>query len=99
MIYTLGHKATYLSAIADRGKIVKSGKFGDYPGGYALKTIEDAKRLLVENHAEDYYCIFGLLADWETDTEPDPNGAWWHVLINAAEIVVLDDEVVEDGGK
>ena len=53
MIYTIGHKASYLKAIAEQGQVMKLGKKpscdefpGGYADGYAVKTRHDAQRLL-----------------------------------------------------
>jgi hypothetical protein len=98
VIYTVGHKANYLQAIADsdEGCIQKVGKTDDlngqpYPGGYALRTYEDAQRLLEEVGHVDDWAVFGLDADWEQDTEPSQDG-WWHNLLRDAWIIVLEEQ-------
>lgn len=101
MIYTIGHKQSYIKAIADSpdGTIDKLGKqspcerFPDgYPGGYAFQSIEDAQRRIDEEYPTNGFIIFGLKADWKNDTEQNQNGGWWHNLLNDAEIVVLEME-------
>jgi hypothetical protein len=99
MIYTIGHKENYLAAIAERGTVHKIGKRepnmraeiypNGYPGGYAFLTIEDAQRRIVEEGKVGEWDVFGLEADWESDTEPAPNG-WWHNLLFDAALIVLD---------
>jgi hypothetical protein len=89
-IYTIGHRANYLKAIAqsDTGTIKKLGKSKDYPGGYAFLTREDAERRIQEAYANRGFAVFGLKAHWEHDTEPSTG--WWHNLLRDAEIIVLD---------
>ena len=89
MIYTVGNRAHYLAAIAREGTVFKTGRHDNYPGGYAVQTIEDAERLIVEQGQVGVWGVFGLLADWETDTEPSKDG-WWHDLLIDAPVVVLD---------
>jgi hypothetical protein len=92
-IYTIGHKRSYLRAIAesDNGTIIKLGKSNNRPGGYAFLTYEDAERRIEEAYAEREYAVFGLKAHWKYDTEPSPIG-WWHNLLRDAEIIVLEDK-------
>lgn len=101
MIYTIGHKENYLAAIREHGAIQKLGRrppgfFDDYPdgypGGYAFKTIEDAKRGLVEEDEHVTWAVFGLEAEWERDTTPAKDG-WWHELLNDANIIVLFETI------
>lgn len=63
----------------------------DYLGGYAVETVADARRLIGENYPGQGFTVFGLLADWEKDTEPSANG-WWHHLVKDAFIVILGEE-------
>jgi hypothetical protein len=35
--------------------------------------------------------VFGLLADWEKDTRPNPQH-WWHDLLVDAEVIVLEKD-------
>lgn len=83
MIYTIGHRQSYLDAIADHGVIVKM------PGGYAFNTIDDALRRIEEENEVGNWCVWGLEADWCYDTEPDPTG-WWHLLNKEANIIQLE---------
>ena len=96
MIYTIGHKQSYLLAIANsaEGKIYKVGRrqpSADYPdgyeGGYALETKEDAERLIEQNYKNQGYVVFGLQADWAKGAIPADDG-WWRNLKSDAEIVV-----------
>jgi hypothetical protein len=98
MIYTIGHKQSYLKAIANSpdGTILKSGKqvpckmnLNEYEGGCAFRSIKDAQRRINEEYPTSDYVVFGLKADWGKDTEKNQNGGWWHNLLKDSEIVVL----------
>lgn len=97
MIYTVGHTANYLAAIERHGTIQKTGRIepcgalpDGYEGGFAFRTIDEARRLLVMiGHLNDWQ-VFGLDADWERDTVPAADG-WWHNLIRHADIIVLPE--------
>ena len=94
MIFTIGHKKSYLQAIAENGSIKKLGKCiltsGEpYTGGYAFLTQADAQRRIDEAYPERGFAVFGLDADWDKDTIRT-DGKWWHSLLRDAEIVVLE---------
>jgi hypothetical protein len=89
MIYTIGHRESYLRGL-QQGVLYKLGRRKDYPGGYAFKTKEDAQRRIDEVY-DDSYAVFGLDADWEEDTVPSEHG-WWHALIVDRPIIVLSEE-------
>lgn len=98
MIYTIGHEPSYLKAIADSpdstiqkiGKQMLCEQFPDgYEGGYAFRSVEDAQYRIDEQYSTDGFVVFGMKAIWETDTEKNQDGGWWHNLLNDAEIVVL----------
>ncbi len=73
------------------GRQLPCERFPDgYAGGYAFQSETDAQRRIGEAYAERGFAVFGLLADWEKDTYPNPQGNWWRNLINDAEIVFLD---------
>jgi hypothetical protein len=98
MIYTVGNKANYLKTISEAGVIRKVGRreVGDphlpngYNGGCAFRTAEDAQRFIDEQEKSEVWGVFGLLANWGTDTVPNADGGWWHDLIHDAEIVLLE---------
>ena len=93
MIYTVGHGVGYRESYAVRAanglRLIKKGAGPDYPGGCAVRTREDAERLLVEFCKVGVWEVFGLEADWEADTKPCVDG-WWHNLQRDAPIVLLD---------
>jgi hypothetical protein len=86
MIYTIGREESYTRYFQEQGRPIKLGRNGrdDYPGGSVWKTEEEAR----ENCPEGY-AVYGLMADWEMDTEPSKEGNWHDLLINA-ELVQLD---------
>ena len=47
------------------------------------KTFEEARRAAPEG-----YSVFGVVADWETDTVPSSSGDW-HDLLVSADLVIL----------
>lgn len=94
MIYTIGNRENYLAAISDSGKIQKVGRHTQtdgtlYPGGYAFQTIEAAQQRIAEEGQVGKWSVFGLDAEWDSDTEQAVDG-WWHNLLVDADIVVLD---------
>jgi len=91
MIYTIGHAASYLEAIRQRGRIFKLGKTDQYPGGYAFETVKDAHRRIDEAYPVRGFAVFGLDVDWDRDTEPNREGGWWHNLLIDAKIIVLQE--------
>ena len=95
MIFTIGHQKNYLKAIAFSGAIYKVGRRAPcdefpngYAGGYAFASIEDAQRRIEEAYEGRGFAVFGLLADWESDTEPSSDG-WWRNLVTDALVVVV----------
>lgn len=92
MIYTIGVKEKYDKMLKpflddvgleeDQSKIVyKLGKEDNYPGGSVFETIRDAKNYL-NKHKLDNYGIYGVNADWLTDTEKT-HEEFNNLLINA----------------
>jgi hypothetical protein len=95
MIYTVGSKKAYLRSLVKNGKVMKRGRCRGYGGGGAFRTREDAQRHLDELAVQGYkgYMVFGMLADWDRDTQASPDH-WWHDLLTDAEVVVLENEEV-----
>jgi hypothetical protein len=86
-VYTVGHETNYDQGLVEQGETFeKLGRQGDYPGGFAVKTPEDARRLIKEQGREGERAVYGLAADWDTDTAPSENG-WWRALVNTSRIV------------
>lgn len=96
MIYTVGNEQSYRRQMRN-GPTHKVGRrppgdsrFPDgYAGGYAVRTIEDGERLIEEMGQGRDWAVFGMEADWETDTVPSANG-WWHALLRDALLVDLE---------
>lgn len=56
----------------------KLGRHKGYQGGSVWKTKEEAKKFCKED-----YSVYGVIADWEKDTEPNKDGLWNDLLIDA----------------
>ncbi len=91
MIYTVGSKRAYFRSLLKDGKVMKSGRKRGYAGGCAFRNREDAQRHIDELEFQGYkgFLVFGLLADWEKDTQASTQH-WWHDLLKDAEVVVLE---------
>lgn len=92
MIFTIGHRESYLSAFAERGRVWKLGRGSKhaqpgYVGGYAFRTADDARRRIAEARYHEFE-VFGLGAAWNRDTSPSSSG-WWHHLRRDAQAYVL----------
>jgi hypothetical protein len=88
VIFTIGRTEAYeetfrlqytpekLGRIADPNLLKTLGiKESYYSGGSVWKTPEDAKK----NCPSDY-SVYGVLADWDKDTEPSREGDWNDLL-------------------
>ena len=58
-----------------------------YPGGSVWQTRDEAERWIREEGVKldppwtpDTFCAWGVDADWEKDTEPDPNASYHNLL-------------------
>lgn len=96
MIYTIGHAETYrntMSQITEPmlkvGKGIWQGQ--PYEGGYAFRTYEDAMRRIDEAYPDWGFDVFGMEADWDTETEPSEEGWWHHLLVDAPVIDLLQE--------
>jgi hypothetical protein len=86
-VFTVGHEESYDQGLLTHGrKFMKQGLRGDYPGGFAVKSIRDAQRLITEMNKRGVWAIYSLEADWEKDTVPSLHG-WWHALVHTRRIV------------
>ncbi len=96
MIYTVGYTKTYLKLFAldsetpeDRAPF-KLGRRppGDedypngYPGGSVFQSQEQAQAWLDEKNLLTY-SIFGVEADWDTDTAPRSDASFRDLLVDA----------------
>ena len=89
MIFTIGSKGSYQRAINEYGVIFKTGKQEDYVGGYAFLTFEDAQFRIESTYEDTDFVVWGMKADWYTDTYMNPEGNNWHHLLSDAEIIPL----------
>ena len=97
-VFTVGTEAYYDRGIAEHGaKFKKVGRRENYAGGFALRTPEDAERLIDEQGKRGVWAVYALEADWDTDTVPSSNG-WWHALIKSSRIVCKVPTSKEDAG-
>lgn len=87
-VFTIGNEETYDRGLQQLGDaFCKMGaKPPRYPGGFALKTVEDACRLIDEFGKQSEWAVYRLEADWDKDTKPSDNG-WWHSLQRDATIL------------
>ena len=93
MIYTVGLIAKYEAAFA-AGGVQKRGPHkradgGDDPGGWVWPTAEAARAYLVSRNALGPRQVYGVLADWDTDTY-DVAGEPTRCLKRDAEVVRLE---------
>ena len=92
MIFTLGRKLVYETALADKNNPnpMKAGKSEDYEGGEVWKTVVQAQRYAAHKKLNGF-AVYGVLADWDKDTVPSKEGSY-HCLIKDAEFVRVPDE-------
>ncbi len=85
MIYTVGHSKSYRQCAEDHGEVFKLGRNTEYMGGICFETYNDAQQYIKEfNHPN--WEVFGLLAEWGVDTDPDDQ--YWHSLLVNKEIII-----------
>lgn len=86
MIYTIGHEESYTRYFQEQKRPLKSGRNErtGYHGGSVWKTEEEARK-----NCPEKYQVYGVLADWEADTEPSKEGDW-HDLLLDAELIQLE---------
>lgn len=91
MIYCIGLRMRYENAFAAAAPVIKTGRaVGDdgrpYPGGWVWQSAEDARRFIAVNGLFATHDVYGVLADWERDTELG-DGEQTRRLIRDAEVV------------
>lgn len=80
--YTVGHERNYDRGIVDHGRgFMKAGRQDGYLGGFVLRTVREAYRLIGEFGKRGEWAVYELDADWGRDTVPSKDG-WWHDLVN-----------------
>jgi hypothetical protein len=86
-VYTVGNRQSYDQGLKEHGrKFTKTGRYPGYPGGFAVNTQRDGKRLIVEQGKTGEWAVYELEASWKEDTVPSKSG-WWHALIRDAVIL------------
>lgn len=74
MIYTVGNTKNYKAAIEEHGEIYKQGETIDYAGGIVFETQEDATAYIELMSKSKEWSVWGVDANWITDTYPDMEG-------------------------
>jgi len=87
MIYTIGHTESYLRYFAEQSTPQKKGRYDGYCGGSVWQTYDEAKRHVFNIG----FSVFGVMADWETETAPSKDGDWHDLLVDA-DLVILKGE-------
>lgn len=87
MLFTVGLIARYEPQL-DRGAAVKLGRAEGYEGGWVWATAEAAQAFLVAERSVSIRRVYGVLADWEKDTQA-VEGKPYRVLLRNAEVVRL----------
>ena len=96
-VFTVGHAANYDKGLAEYGKkFQKLGRRGDYPGGFAVRSAEDAEKLIDEQGKRGEWAVYALAADWDKDTVPCENG-WWHALVKSSPVVCKISSLNDQG--
>lgn len=95
MIYTIGHTESYLQHFNKQSIPKKLGRKKNlngeyYPGGSVFKTYIDAKKYLEREQLKDY-SIFGVLANWDNDTEYDGVSPFNDLLYDS-ELILLEEK-------
>lgn len=67
---------------------VQGGPAADYSGGWVWKTAGEAQAYLASRNSEHNRRVYGLIADWETDTV-EVAGQPTRCLIREARVVRL----------
>lgn len=84
MIFTVGDEFLYEKYFRDQAQPQKKGRTENYRGGSVWLTREDA-----EHFAPFGYKVYGVIADWATETVPSKDGMCHDLLVDA-DLVRLD---------
>lgn len=87
MIFTIGRTESYDQNIASQENCQKKGKDQNYCGGSVWRTYEEALEYVVEG-----YSVYGVVADWDKDTEENQEGGNWHNLLKDAKLIKISGE-------
>ena len=77
MIYTVGNTNNYMEYFKEQKQPQKA------IGGSVWKTREEALRF-----CKNGFSVFGVMADWDTDTVPNKGGDWHDLLIPANLVII-----------
>jgi hypothetical protein len=73
MIYTVGNREAYSKAFREQGRLAKVGKGQyqeqPYDGGGVFETESDARAHLKAENLSETHEVYGVIADWESDTK------------------------------
>jgi hypothetical protein len=87
VIYTVGLTAIYEPKLS-QGQAIKRGRRSDYEGGWVWPTAEAAQAFLVAERSVSIRRVYGVMADWEADTQAVA-GKSYRVLLRDAAVVRL----------
>ena len=92
MIFTIGRKLAYDVALDDPTEEhpMKLGRSENYVGGSVWKTVLQAQRYAAHKKLKGF-AVYGVLADWDKDTEKSKDGPY-HDLLTDSEFVRVPDE-------
>lgn len=84
MLYTIGNTESYTRYLAQYGAECKKAV-----GGSVWRTYREASKYLKGERKDDEYSVYGVDANWDTDTEPTEYK--WHSLNKDCRIIELID--------
>lgn len=95
MIYTVGLSAKYEAALDHPTGVWKAARRAPaakhpqpYEGGWVWQTADEALAYLVANNSQDIRRVYGVLADWDSDTD-EIAGKPYRCLLRRARVVRL----------
>lgn len=97
VIYTFGHEEHYEEGMKEfhqeKGGYFKKGMTQDgYPGGSVFGTFEEAQAYLDLHNMNDHK-VYGVVANWHTDTEPSKHGDFHDLLITSRLVQVKGEHL------
>jgi hypothetical protein len=100
VIYCIGDRARYEAKLATGEPLFKAGRgmrnMFYYEGGSVWQAAEDARAFIIRNNLEASRAVYGVLADWETDTLQVPREPFRR-LVKTSQIVRLPGDGDGDG--
>lgn len=88
MIFTVGHTISYQEYF-NNPKYWNNGVPQKAKGGSVWKTKDEVLEYLSIGYHGEEFSIYGVLADWEQDTEN--TGKSWNNLLRDADLIRLTD--------